>query len=122
VVSPIISGFNVAVYLTRWIGKNWTSRRILSIETFCDLLMTTGWLAGFIALLAEVKTGCSLEQWTEGCVNFNWLVAWLFFLFVSWFAGLIFDIIAWRKGVCSPQEIDNEILLDIRRSARTTHK
>jgi hypothetical protein len=121
IVSPVISGLNIAVYITPWFGKNWTSRRILAIETFSDLFMTVGWIAGFIALLNGVTFNCAPGgAMPTGCVEFNWLAAWLFFLFLAWFTGLIFDIFAWKKGVFDAGEIDDEVLLDVRRATRSS--
>ena len=101
-----------------WFGKNWTSRRILFIESFCDLFMTIGWISGFIAELAAVKGGCAPAVAIDGCPNFNWLVAWLFFLFLSWGAGIFFDCTAWYNGVFSGNDIDADVLLDVRRTTR----
>jgi hypothetical protein len=83
--------------------------------------MTVGWISGFIAELAAVKGGCSIESVyaAQGCTNFNWLVSWLFFLFVSWLAGLYFDFTAWRQGVFNNNELDDNVLLDIRRQTRS---
>lgn len=116
IMSPIVSGFLIAMYLFPWVSRKWTSRRLLSVETFFDVFMTLGWISGFIALLAKIQGGCVSYQ--EGCDVFNWLVAWLFFLFVSWAAGLFFDITAWHRGVWSSDEIDSDVLLDIRRTTR----
>ena len=117
VLSPITSGCLIAIYLTPWFGKNWTSRRILSIETFCDFCFTIGWLAGFIALVVK-GSGCN----AEGCVTYSWLAAWVFFLLLSWTAGLFFDATAWRRGVFSENEIDDAVLMDVRRATRGTSR
>ncbi|KAJ3252525.1 hypothetical protein HK103_001426 [Boothiomyces macroporosus] len=122
IISPIVSGLLIAVYITPWFGKNWTSRRILSIETFFDLFMMMGWICGFGVELTSVGTGCSLQTWIDGCTSFNWLAAWLFFLFVAWAAGLFFDCTAWYRGVFAGNEIDADVLLDIRRSGRQTRR
>jgi hypothetical protein len=93
------------------------------IETFSDFFMSVGWIAGFIALLNNVRTGCSVDTTgfnAQACTNFNWLVAWLFFLFVAWTAGLVFDILSWKKGVCDVGEIDSDVLLDVRRATRSS--
>ncbi|KAJ2998034.1 hypothetical protein HDV02_004945 [Globomyces sp. JEL0801] len=119
IASPAISAALIAVYITPWFGKNWTSRRILLIETFCDLFITIGWIAGFFTLLSSVTTGCSPANWIVGCTNFNWMAAWVFFLFLSWAIGLFFDGTAWYRGVFSQEEIGSDVLLDIRRTTRT---
>ncbi|KAI8910084.1 hypothetical protein BC831DRAFT_408822 [Entophlyctis helioformis] len=119
VVSPVISAFLIIVYVTPWFSHAWTSRRILSVETFCDLFMTLGWISGFMAELIAVQGACSLG-WHPGCTNFNWLMAWLFFLFLSWGAGFFFDCTAWWRGVFSGDEIESDVLMDVRRTTRAS--
>ncbi|KAL2915344.1 hypothetical protein HK105_205209 [Polyrhizophydium stewartii] len=118
IVSPVISGCMIAIYMLPWFSHAWTSRRILSVETFCDLFMSLGWISGFIVELSAVRGACSIG-WLDGCTNFNWLMSWLFFLFVSWSAGLVFDCTAWYRGVCAADEIESDVLLDVRRTTRT---
>ncbi len=123
VFSPITSGSLIALYLAPWFGKNWTSRRILSIETASDFCMTFGWLGGFIALVAQTGGACaSSEKFVDGCTTYNWLAAWVFLLFLSWAAGLFFDATAWHRGVCSGNDINDAILLDVRRATRGTSR
>ncbi|KAH6572204.1 hypothetical protein BASA61_008944 [Batrachochytrium salamandrivorans] len=117
IASPIVSGLLVAVYISPWFSHSWTSRRILTIETLADAIMTLGWLSGFCVELVTIRGTCSIE-WTTGCTNFNWLMSWLFFLFISWGAGLFFDYTAWYRGVFAADEIESDVLMDVRRTTR----
>ncbi|KAJ3057005.1 hypothetical protein HK097_001489 [Rhizophlyctis rosea] len=117
IVSPIISGLLIAVYLLPVFLKKWTSRRILIIETACDFIITLCWFAGFIASLSQMKGECPPAKSPE-CDRFNWAVAWFFFSFAFFAAGLTFDVRTWYKAVFEPQEVDAEVLLDIRRTTR----
>ncbi|KAI8915993.1 hypothetical protein EDD86DRAFT_197370 [Gorgonomyces haynaldii] len=125
ICSPILSGFLIAIYIFPWFSKKWTSRRILSVETFCDVLMTISWAAIFFVGLASVGGKCANPtdaSWVDGCGNYNWLMAWIFFLFLSFAAGVYFDGTAWYNGVWKGPEIESDVLLDIRRTTRTTNR
>ena len=119
VTSPIVSIFLVVVYITPWFSHAWTSRRILFVETFCDFFMSLGWLAGFISLVAVVQGKCVPTPGSDNnCVIFNWLVSWLFFSWLAFLAGLFFDGYSLYKGIWAPNDIESEILLDVRRTTR----
>lgn len=122
IASPVVSAFLVVVYVTPWFSHSWTSRRILIVESSLDFLMALGWLAGFVAMLVAVNGACippaATPTTTPNCVNFNWLVSWLFLSFVAFSFGLGVDIWALYKGMCAKDDIEGEILLDIRRTAR----
>ncbi|EGF82353.1 hypothetical protein BATDEDRAFT_34377 [Batrachochytrium dendrobatidis JAM81] len=117
ICSPVVSGLLIAVYVSPWFSHSWTSRRILTIETIADAIMTLGWIFGFIIELVNVQGACTGAS-LPGCTNFNWLMAWLFFLFVSWGAGFFFDCTAWHRGVLASDEIESDVLMDVRRTTR----
>jgi hypothetical protein len=107
------------MYIFPWFSKSWTSRRILTVETLIDVTMTLGWLGVLINFATTVGGQCSsYSTQLKGCVQFNWLCVWIFFLFCAWGSGIYFDITAWRRGLNGSSEIDTEIMLDIRKATR----
>ncbi|KAJ3045680.1 hypothetical protein HDV00_007806 [Rhizophlyctis rosea] len=117
IVSPILSVLLILVYVLPIFLKKWTSRRILIIETLLDFLLTICWLAGFIASLVLMGGQCPPAT-SSACDRFNWAVAWFFFSFMFYSAGLVFDVRTWYQAVFAPQDIDAEVLLDVRRTTR----
>lgn len=105
------------MYVFPWFSHSWTSRRILAIETFLDLFMALAMFSVFFVDLTLIGGQC--DQNVLGCGTFTWLLTWLFFHAASWFAGLVFDGTAWHRGLSTSQEIDGDILLDIRRTTRS---
>jgi hypothetical protein len=116
VLSPVISGGLIAMYIFPWFSKAWTSRRILSTETFLDVFMMLGMFIIFFVELSAVDGACDIN--VVGCPTFNWLLTWLFFHSASWAAGFYFDCTAWYRALYSGHEIDSEMLMDIRKTTR----
>jgi hypothetical protein len=117
ITSPMVSGFLIAVYSLSWFSHSWNSRRILFIELSLDLFMTLGWLCGFVIMIIATDGDCKQVSGTS-CTNFNWLVAWCFLSFFAFFYGLCLDIISLYRGLWGSNDIEAEILLDVRRTTR----
>jgi hypothetical protein len=117
IISPMVSGFLIAIYYFSWFSKSWTSRRILCMELSCDSFMTMGWLCGFVLMIIATSGNCQpLPDAT--CTNFNWLVAWCFLSFIAFFYGLGIDIVSLYRGIWGSNAVEAEILLDVRRTTR----
>ena len=118
VLTPLVSSFLVVVYVSPWFSHGWTSRRILIVESTFDFLMTVGWLSGFITSLVIVKGQCVPPETGTSCINFNWAVSWFFFLTTAFLFNLGLDIWALYSGLCGRQDVEGEVLLDVRRTTR----
>lgn len=117
VASPIVSGFLTALYMMPWFSQSWTARKILFIELFSDFVMALGWLAGFTLMIIATDGNC-VQVAEATCTNFNWLVAWCFLSFLAFSYGFALDIISLYKGIYGSNDIEAEILLDVRRTTR----
>ncbi|KAJ3267468.1 hypothetical protein HK104_005866 [Borealophlyctis nickersoniae] len=117
IISPIISALLIAVHIFPWFSKSWTSRRIMILETISDFFIGLGWFGGFVAGLSKMNGDCPPNA-SSACNLFNWALAWFFFSFLFFGAGFVFDVRTWYKAIWAPQEIDAEVLLDVRRSTR----
>jgi hypothetical protein len=118
VISPIISIFCVLLHVLPWFGSKWTSRRILLAESFGDLFMSFGWLCCFGVIITQSGTGCVTAA-VEGCANINLLIAWAFFLFISWLMGFVFDIVSWYQALYGEESIDPNIAMELRKATRS---
>ena len=117
ICSPIVSGFLVVVYITPWFSHGWTSRRILFIETFLDFCMSVVWMTAFGVSIAAVSGYCDAPA-GGSCINFNWLMSWYFLSSVGFLYGLGCDFYSLYLGLCAKEDIEQEILLDVRRTTR----
>lgn len=121
---PIISVWNIAIYLAPFLTKAWSSRKILIIESVSDVLMSLFWMGTFVYAAGQAIHTCTCPQ--TGCTDIvkkicdktNWLVAFAFFATLSWTISLIYDIISFYKGVFQREEVDPETLLEVQRTAR----
>ena len=117
-MSPMVTICLFSIYFFGFFSKAWTSRRILTIETVSDIIMTIIWFALFISGLVQVGGNCASGTAMAGCTDFNWVTAWIFFIAISWLVNLVFDGTAWHFAFGGFNEIDDNILMDIRRTTR----
>ena len=121
IVTPFLTGFNVLLYAASFFGKKWTSRRVLAVETLIDLGVVCTFLSHGVMLAKKNYDLCNPEStwgYTQ-CGSLNLFVFWLFFLMVAWMLAFWFDCVAWYRGVFKKPEINNDVLMDVRRVTRS---
>ena len=98
VMSPILSIFLVGIYAFSWLGKSFTSKKILLIEGACDATACIIWLSLLIAAGVRMGDACPPLK-NASCDKYNWMLTWMAVTSVSWLLGLIFDVSAYAQGV-----------------------
>ncbi|KAI9209740.1 uncharacterized protein BJ171DRAFT_609020 [Polychytrium aggregatum] len=114
---PCVAGLLILQHFAGAIISAWTSRKMMVLETLCDVTIMALWL--FCIIAAGILMGPNCPPGTShACDCFNWVLATEIMSWIAWTYGVVLDFVLWYKVLWGGmEEIDD---MEMNRALRQT--